>query len=135
MIFADVKFVNKLKLILTIIECFVECSSKHRTETDASLDAITFWLKVYFSKYNWHNFSVNRLQKSLLQVVFYCKLFGMLANVWFLRRSNAYWRQNSTHQISLKINLVPHLSFSLIQLVILGFPCRLPWSWIIQWLV
>lgn len=42
MIFADVKFVNKLKLILTIIECFVECFSKHRTETDALLDAITF---------------------------------------------------------------------------------------------
>lgn len=42
MILAYVKFVDKLKLILTIIECFVECFSKHRTETDALLDAITF---------------------------------------------------------------------------------------------
>lgn len=42
MILAYVKFVDKLKLILTIIECFVECFAKHRTETDALLDAITF---------------------------------------------------------------------------------------------
>lgn len=42
MILANVKFADKLKRILTIIEFFVECFSKHRTETDALLDAITF---------------------------------------------------------------------------------------------